>query len=307
MSPARSIAYLFGGQGPELPRIGADLAQEHASAHELMQTAARVAGVDLIHLLRQGHPRLYHTEVQQPAMVAAGLAVVERLRAAGLRPTFTAGYSLGEITAWAATGALDPQDAIVAASARGRLMAGLAAARPGGMLYVECADEEGVRSLMEHGRRHGEVSIAAHNCPGEWTISGEAGALAAVSLRHPARKIQVEGAWHSGMMADGLEEMEALLAALPRRPAEAGFLCNRTGEAVGDEAGIPRLIAGQLTHPIQWTRTLETLARSGVTAFIVIGAGKFLRSLARKTLGPEAVIHTTETLGDLARTLREMQ
>jgi [acyl-carrier-protein] S-malonyltransferase len=336
------IAFLYGGQGSELPRIGADLAAvEEAAVEEAavegaagapyasgsaramlaaaggsIAEAAGAAGLgnipvtqeglpDVAGLLRGGGPRVYATEFLQPAMVAVGLALTFRLRAAGIRPVFTAGHSLGELTAWAAAGALSPEDAIRAAAFRGKLMAGLAQERPGGMLSIASGAEE-LHAAMVFGRGHGELALAAHNGPEAWTVSGEEAALRAVARRYPARRVPVAGAWHSPLMAAGVDPFHAFLQGLSRHALSARFVCNRTGDFPAGEADIPGLIAGQLARPVQWSRTLATLAAAGARRFIILGAGKFLRALIRSALGPDFPVHTTETMGDLERALREL-
>jgi [acyl-carrier-protein] S-malonyltransferase len=299
------IAFLFGGQGSELPRIGADLAERSARLRELIDAGSRAAGEDLPRLLRQGSPRLYRTEVLQPAMVAVGLAVAARLEAVGIKAGFTAGHSLGELAAWAACGSIAPEEAIAAAGVRGRLMARLAGERPGGMLALEC-DDDRLREAMACGRERGELALAAHNGPRTWTLSGEQAAIGAVAARFPAKTVPVQGPWHSGAMSPGVEELGKALRAIPRRPAGARFLSNRTGAIVEDESTIPELIAGQLDHPVLWMRTLEALREAGVRRFVAIGAGKFLRSLAGHTLGRDFPIHTTETIGELERAVEEL-
>ncbi len=305
------IAFLYGGQGSELPRIGADLAeaqrkpQSDPSASRLLAVAGDLIGLDLETLLRAGGPQAFRTEVLQPAMVATGMALTGHLRAAGIRPAFTAGHSLGELTAWAAAGALPPEDAIRAAAFRGNLMARLAEARPGGMLALD-GDAERVPEAISFGREHGELSLAAHNGPGAWTLSGEEAALRAVTRRFPSRRVPVAGAWHSSLMREGVAGFRAYLENLPRRSLSARFACNRTGGFVVADETIPELIAGQLAQPVQWSATLQTLKAAGADRFLILGAGKFLRALVRSALGPEIPVYTTETMGDVERALREL-
>lgn len=300
------IAFLFGGQGGELPRIGAELAEAGGRPRDLVLLGGEAAGVDLPDLLRRGSPRLYRTEILQPAMVAVGLAAAARLAEAGIEPAFTAGHSLGELTAWAASGAVDPEPVIVAAARRGRLMARQALATPGGMLALE-GDAEDLAAALRHGGARGRLEVAAHNGPRAWTLSGEKPALAAVASRFPSRAVPVAGPWHSEAMSPVVEDLRAALAAIPRRPARARFLSNRTGEAVADESCIPDLIAGQLVRPVLWMRTLQTLSRSGVRRLVAIGAGKFLRSLAGHTLGRAFPVHATETIAELGRAIEEIR
>jgi [acyl-carrier-protein] S-malonyltransferase len=173
------------------------------------------------------------------------------------------------------------------------------------MLALEGGADE-LEAAVALGRGHGVLAVAAQNGPEAWTISGDEAALRAVSRRYPARRVPVAGAWHSPLMETGVEAFHAFLQGLPRHALTARFVCNRTGDFPTGEGAIPGLIAGQLARPVQWSRTLSTLAAAGAERFVLLGAGKFLRALVRSALGTAFPVHTTETMGDLDRALREL-
>jgi malonyl CoA-acyl carrier protein transacylase len=66
---------------------------------------------------------LLQTEITQPAVLAADLALTRLLAAHGVAPDMVMGHSLGEYGALVAAGALDFHAALEAVSARGREMA----------------------------------------------------------------------------------------------------------------------------------------------------------------------------------------
>ena len=68
------------------------------------------------------------------------------------------------------------------------------------------------------------------------------------------------------------------------------------------EDTIPDLLAEQLTHPICWTRTLETLRVLGITDLVTAGPGAVLRGLVRRCLGANTRVHGTEDAADRRRT-----
>src|SRR5207244_3526626 len=113
------LAFLFGGQGTELPRMGLDIAERVPAASALLDTASEVTGVDAREVLALAGPELRRTSVIQPLLVAVGLGAHAALAEAGIAPAIVAGHSLGELTAWAAAGALGAREAIALAAARG--------------------------------------------------------------------------------------------------------------------------------------------------------------------------------------------
>jgi [acyl-carrier-protein] S-malonyltransferase len=294
-----TVAYLFGGQGTETARM--------SGPPELVEHAGRAAGVDAVRLLARGGPELQRTSVLQPLLTAVGLGVCRALASAGLRPSFVAGHSLGELAAWSAAGGLRPEDAIDLAAVRGRLMERAAARRPGGMLALHRCDRGQLRAALRRARPHGALVVAAHNAPGEWVVSGDERALAAVAAHHPSSRVPVRGAWHSPAMAACVEELCAAARALPRSPCRARLIVNRTGRVVDRDEDLPELLGAAPARPVRWAVTMATLRASDVTHIVTVGPGKLLRSLARQNLGDGVRLLGTETAADLAATLAELR
>jgi len=292
-----TTAFLFAGQGVDPPWIARDLLDRPA-ARPLVAAAAETTGVDVGKLLARGGRELADTAILQPALVAACLCAAAELAAAGVAPAAVCGHSLGELAAWAAGGRVAAVDAIAAAAVRGRLMAREAARHPGGMVAVRGGAAELARALAA-GRARGSLVLAAENAPDEHVVSGTEPALAAALAAVPATRLPVAGAWHSPAMAGAVDELAAALAAVPARTPRALLVCNRTG-ALAAPGDLPALLAGQLVHPVRWVATLRSLRALGVTRYIVVGPGKLLRSLVRRTLG-DVAIDMIESMRDVAR------
>ena len=89
--------------------------------------------------------RLRQTEICQPAMLTADIAMMRWLNDAGLTPDWVAGHSLGEYAACVAAGVMDFEDALHAVSARGKEMAAVDVPDCGKMATV-AAGERGRRT-----------------------------------------------------------------------------------------------------------------------------------------------------------------
>jgi [acyl-carrier-protein] S-malonyltransferase len=288
-------AVLFGGQGTEVPRMGLEIAAEHAPARALLERAGALAGVDASALLESGGTALSRTAVIQPLLVAVQLGALALL---GTTYTYAAGHSLGELSAWSAAGALTAEAAVELAAARGAAMERETTRHPGGMVALTNTSAERIAGLLA--RAPGCV-LAAHNAPGEYTLSGPVPALKALAAHVRTTRLPVAGAWHSPAMADAVEDV--LTAARERLQAShtATVITNRTGEAAASDADVAELLAGQLVRPVQWARTLATLGAAGVEEYLVVGPGKLMRALVAKNLG-HARVRIVETLADLRET-----
>lgn len=300
------IAFLFPGQGMEVPRMGVDLARRHLPAMNLLLQTGDALGVNLLRLLERGGTDLLRTEVLQPALCAVSLGALDWLRQAGVTPALVAGHSLGEVAAWSATGAVCAHDAVGLAATRGRLMAREAERFPGSMLALVGAGPDDLARALRLGRGRGELYLAAHNAPDEWVLTGEVEALLAVGTFLPSRQLHSAGAWHCGAMSGAVDELRREMEALPAAGADTPMICNATGEPAPPER-IPELLAGQLIKPVQWARTMETLGRAGVTDLVTVGPGKVLRGLARKNLGAGIRVHASESPAHLDRTLKGLE
>jgi [acyl-carrier-protein] S-malonyltransferase len=303
----RRAAWLFPGQGSEHPRMGLDLAARSERGRALLERAGHAAGVDARRVLERGGEAFGRTDVMQPLLVAVCGITAEALRAAGHAPDLVAGHSVGELGAWSAAGCIEPEDAIDLAALRGRLMAREATRRPGGMLALVDCDEAAAERAIERGRRHGAVDLAASNAPDEWVLTGEHAALAAIAASAPSVRLPVAGPWHSRAMEDAVEELRVAMERVTRRPSIAPMVVNRTGLVAPRDDLIPGLLAGQLTRPIEWARSLMTLVEAGVTEIVTIGPGKVLRGLIRKNLGDRVRVLTTESPSDWDRTLEALR
>jgi [acyl-carrier-protein] S-malonyltransferase len=281
------IGLLFGGQGTETPRMGLDLAAAFAPAAELLDHASDLLRSDARALIARGEYR--RTSIVQPLLTAVGLGAWLKI---GRTESVVAGHSLGEVAAWAASGAISARDAVALAVVRGRLMEREADRHPGGMISVSTADVDAVIAI---GKRHGSVVLAAHNAPGEWTLSGDKTALDAIAAAHAATRLPVSGAWHSPAMAGAVDELHKAARAIATREPSRAWIVNRTGEAfTGDAADV---LAGQLVRPISWAKTIATMVARGVDHFVILGPGKQLRGLVRKNT--KVRVSIVETIAEI--------
>jgi [acyl-carrier-protein] S-malonyltransferase len=295
------VAFVFPGQRAEAAAAGPAWQASSPETRRLLAEAARHVGIAAEKLFAGGGRALERTDVQQPVLTALSLGVHAELLGRGVRPDVVTGHSLGEIAACAAAGCLSPEEAVALAAVRGRLMAREAAGHPGGMLALTTPDQSVVEEALGVARSHGIAALAAHNTAAQWVISGELSALRAVAARFPATPVPVTGPWHTDVMRGAEAEFLGAARAAIRRPPAIALVCNRDGSVVSRAEDLPALLAGQLTHAVEWVATMRTLAAAGVAHVVVVGPAKAMRSLVRQNLGDAVTIHATDLPEDLDR------
>ncbi|WP_319637646.1 ACP S-malonyltransferase [Streptomyces milbemycinicus] len=285
------IAFLFPGQGSQVPGMGKDFAREYAeSVRAYYASADEILGLPLSRLCFEGsEEELGDTAVTQPGVFLTSLAVSAVLREHGIRPGVVAGHSLGEYPALVHAGVLAWEDALRLVRRRGELMAGVNRRTPGRMAAVLGLPAERIRDLCEESSRStGEsVAVANYNAPTQTVVSGTVAGVEAVTVAARAAgathvaQLKVGAPFHSLLMKDIEEEFAAHLEAVPFATPVIPVIANATATYVhtGEEAR--QSLRRQLSSPVHWSQTLELLVKEDVDALVEVGPGRVLTNISR--------------------------
>lgn len=271
MLAASPTAVVFPGQGSQVDGMRALVADVRP---DLLEAACELVGSDPFARVEES------TRFAQPAIFCASLAGWERLQG-HVDPIALAGHSLGELSALAAAGAVDPHAALELVVLRGRLMAEAGTASGGGtMLALLGATPAQATALAA---RHG-VWVANDNAPGQVVLSGAPEDLAAAAAAARADGLRalaldVAGAFHSPQMRPALEPFAEALASVTWQAPRVPVLSCTTAAPFRDPA---TELADGLVRPVQWRRTMEAIVALGAGAVVDAGPGQVLAKLARR-------------------------
>ena len=305
------FACIFPGQGSQKVGMGADLAQTYPVADALFHAADATLDKPIRHLCFEGpESELKRTENTQLAILTCSIAAWQVLMQLGVAPKVVAGHSLGEYAALVAAGVLDFADALRLVGARAKFMAEAGEARRGTMAALLGMETEKLQQLCE--KVEGVVNIANYNCPGQLVISGEVEAVnqvlelakADIGARR-CRLLPVSGAFHSPLMASAQKKFRETLSTVPLKPPHIAIAMNVTGEFATDVDTIRNLLFEQITQPVQWEKSLHTIAETGVSHFVEVGPGKVLCGLVNRTFRESSVMNV-EDVKSLENTLKKI-
>ncbi|WP_130537635.1 ACP S-malonyltransferase [Thiomicrorhabdus indica] len=283
-----SYAFVFPGQGSQSVGMLADLAEQSSAVNEVFSEASEVLGYDLWNLVQNDtEGKINQTDITQPAMLAAGIAVYRALESQkDLAPEFMAGHSLGEYTALVAAGAMTLAQGIELVSERGRLMQSSVPAGEGAMAAVLGLDDEKVIEVCES--VDGIVEAVNFNSPGQVVI---AGAKSAVDLAVEAASdagaskvvpLPVSVPSHCSLMQGAAEQLAEKLANMDLVMPRVPVLHNVHYAPAQDSEEIKALLVQQLYQPVQWVKTIGAMQQAGVESLYELGPGKVLMGLNRR-------------------------
>lgn len=295
------IAVLFPGQGAQKAGMGKEFYEQCAPARRIYDLADQVLDLDIKELCFTDHPLLHQTAYTQAALVTTELAIYETMKDMGITADVTAGLSLGEYSALAAAGILDPADAIRLVRKRGIFMEEAVPSGVGSMAAVLGLTAEQTDAVLE--KLEG-VQAANYNCPGQIVISGYAEAVerAGEELKKAGAKrvlpLRVSGPFHSALLEGAGKRLAGELAGIRLQEPEIPYVANVTAEYVTGREEVKVLLERQVASSVRWQQSVEQMAARGVDVFIEAGPGRTLSGFVKKIV-PKARVMQVETPEDL--------
>lgn len=306
------LVLLFPGQGSQKPGMAKDLVDAMPEARDVFERVDRALGTPLSRICFDGPAdELTLTHNAQPALLAHGLAVWAATRAALVsRVRAAAGHSLGEFTAYAASGALQLDSAARLVRRRGELMLEAGVQRPGAMAAVLGVLSEPIDAICERATSDaGTVVPANYNSAEQVVISGEvAGVDRAIELVKAAGakravKLNVSGAFHSPLMQFAEPGLADALRAAAIGAPSFPIYSNVSAEPVRDAKTAEALLLRQLTSPVRWTDLVGRLAADYPGAlFVEMGPGNVLTGLVKR-IAPQVATATAGTVAEVEQLL----
>lgn len=285
-----SLAFVFPGQGSQSVGMLKELAEQHQEVQSVFAQASEALGYDLWQLVQEGPAeKLNSTDVTQPAMLSAGVAVWQIWQAqGGAKPALMAGHSLGEYSALVCAGAIEFTDAVKLVAERGRLMQAAVAEGEGAMAAVLGLDDDAVRQICVDAANGEVLEAVNYNSPGQVVVAGSKSAVeAAVNLAKErgakrALLLPVSVPSHCALMQPAAEKLGQVLADISIQTPAIPVI-NNVDVVVETEAdAIRAALVRQLHSPVRWVETIQKMSAEGVSKLVECGPGKVLAGLNKR-------------------------
>ncbi|MHA2250886.1 MAG: SDR family NAD(P)-dependent oxidoreductase [Candidatus Kariarchaeaceae archaeon] len=297
--PEGKLVFLFPGQGSQYADMLFDLSLKYQSIKETFEEADSILlkflGKPLssyiftrnrdINEIEKG---LRQTQITQPAILTANIALFRLLVDLGLQPEMVAGHSLGEYAALVASGVLSFKDALMAVAIRGKAMSEVDAKDKGTMASVSGTLKEVESVLAEV---DGYVLAANKNSISQTVISGSSAGIGAAIQAFEDRgmstvRLSVSAAFHTKIVAPAAKPLSEYLDKIKFEKPKIPVTSNVSGGFFpSDPRKIRELLKKQVNAPVEWTKQVKEMNRSGGSIFFEVGPKRALTGFVNDILG----------------------
>ncbi|MGE6487956.1 ACP S-malonyltransferase [Paenisporosarcina sp. NPDC076898] len=284
------IAFIFPGQGSQAVGMGNELVKTNSGNKAFYDIADEQLGFALSTLISEGPAEeLTYTYNAQPALLTTSTMVSELLQAAGLKPDYTIGHSLGEYSALVASGVMSFEDGVKIVHQRGLFMNEAVPAGQGAMAAILGMEADALKMVTDQVTTEGDVvQLANLNCPGQIVISGTKAGVekACVQAKEAGAKraipLVVSGPFHSELMRPAASKLASALNEMDMHNTDVPVISNVTAGPVTSAEEMKQLLVEQLYSPVRFEESIRSLLDLGVNTFIECGPGKVLSGLVKK-------------------------
>lgn len=281
------IALTCPGQGAQTPGFLGPWLEIESFKTEIDKYSL-ILDMDLIHFGTKAEAdQIKDTRIAQPLIVAASMAshaVLIKALGEDAKIAGVAGHSVGEIAAAKIAGVLDTEAALNFVKARGEQMAQAASLEESSMAAVVGGEQD---SVLEHLSKLG-LFAANYNGKGQIVAAGSSSKISELIETPPAGSrvvgLAVAGAFHTSFMETAKVTLTSLASSIRCENPKMLIWSNSDGSRVDSGDKFLELLINQVSKPVRWDKTMESMVSDGVSAVIELLPGGTLTGIAKRAM-----------------------
>ena len=296
------VAWLFPGQGSHYPETPAVFSASEVARRTLTETDDLYTASNLPRLSSAFDNTAIKPGVDvwwaQAWVLGVSAALIETLKAEGLRPDAVLGHSFGEFTASLAADVTTlPQSIELAKHRANAVMSHMRV--PGGLLSIRAAMHEVDAILKSAGLA---VYVTHLNSTKQTVIAGSReGIVSAKALldRHgiASMSVSVPAPFHTPLMMEAEIAFERMSASVPMRPPVCGFLSATCVQYLAEPSSIRSSLVRQLTQPVMYMPSIQRMLGEGFRVFLEVGPNDVLTRMNRDIVDSQALCISLDVPG----------
>ena len=288
---SNKIPVVFPGQGSQYPQMLTQYIDNLSLVKNTFDESSDLLGIDLIKLIKEGSKEdLSKTEVTQPLMLTADIALWKQISQFISTPTCLAGHSLGEYAALVASETISFKDALALVIERSKLMQSAVPEGEGGIAAVIGLEEDAINKVCLQVNQHKKclVNIANLNSQNQTVLSGNkqgiAKAINECKLLGARRAIPLPMSVpaHSMLMKEAADKFESTIEGIEFTTPRIPVIHNVDSSFENDTAKIKAKLVKQIYSSVRWVDTIKTITNLKVTTIIECGPSKVLCGLIKR-------------------------
>jgi len=281
------IALTCPGQGAQTPGFLGPWLEIESFKSEIDKYSL-ILDMDLIHFGTKAEAdQIKDTRIAQPLIVAASMAshaVLIKALGEDAKIAGVAGHSVGEIAAAKIAGVLDTEAALNLVKTRGEQMAQAASLEESSMAAVVGGEQD---SVLEHLSKLG-LFAANYNGKGQIVAAGSSSKISELIETPPAGSrvvgLAVAGAFHTPFMETAKVTLTSLVSSIKCDNPKMLIWSNSDGSRVDSGDKFLELLINQVSKPVRWDKTMESMVSDGVGAVIELLPGGTLTGIAKRAM-----------------------